>query len=84
MSCRRLYRDKRTGIIFGVCSGIAEYFGIGTLLVRLIAVISLFFSAGLTVIVYLALTVLMRVKPDYVIYEEGCRYRRGRYDSERY
>jgi len=36
---KRLYRSKQDRMIAGVCGGIAEYFGIDPVIVRIIAVI---------------------------------------------
>ena len=38
---KRLYRSRNNKIIAGVCGGIAEYFGIDPIIVRIIAVILL-------------------------------------------
>lgn len=47
MPVRRLYRDSLNKSIGGVCSGLAIYFGIDTLLIRIIFVIAFFMgSAG--------------------------------------
>jgi phage shock protein C len=62
-SLRGIYRDRENGWIFGVCAGIADFanFRVGT--VRLIAVISLIVFFWLTVLVYIAATMLLREKP---------------------
>jgi phage shock protein PspC (stress-responsive transcriptional regulator) len=48
---RRLYRDLETNIIGGVCSGLAAYFNIDTVWIRLIFVILLFLN-GIGAILY--------------------------------
>ena len=62
-SLRGMYRDRDNGWIFGVCAGIADFanFRVGT--VRLIAVICLLVFFWLTVLVYIAATLLFREKP---------------------
>ena len=47
--------DTEHGLIGGVCAGIAAYFGINPLWVRLIAIISPFMSFGTAVLVYVVL-----------------------------
>jgi phage shock protein PspC (stress-responsive transcriptional regulator) len=54
---RKLYRDPDDTIIAGVCSGLGAYFGIDTVIVRLIFVISLFFG-GLGLAVYIVLWII--------------------------
>ena len=69
MNNKKLYRsnDRR---IFGVCGGIAEYFGFDPTIVRVIwAVLSL--SGGSGAVLYLVAALLMENRPDYVSrYEE--------------
>ncbi|MCM1291683.1 MAG: PspC domain-containing protein [Prevotella sp.] len=51
----RLYRDPRTKIIGGVCSGIASYFDIDVIWVRLIFVLSVLLSVANAFWIYLIL-----------------------------
>lgn len=43
---RRLYRSRKDRVIAGVCGGLAEYFGIDPLIIRLVALVMLFFGGG--------------------------------------
>lgn len=54
-SQKRLMRDAQQGVLGGVCSGLAAYFGIDVVLVRLIAVGLLFVSFGTAVLAYIVL-----------------------------
>lgn len=45
-------------LIFGVCGGLAEYFGIDPMIVRLAAII-LFFGFGVGLLAYLILALIM-------------------------
>ena len=47
----------------GVCSGVADYFSVSTLLVRIAFFISLFFSAGIMILLYLFLGFLLPERP---------------------
>ena len=59
---KRLYRSRDERIIWGVCGGIAKYFGLDPTLIRLIAVLTLFLGlAGL--LIYLILTIIMPLEP---------------------
>ncbi len=60
---RGFYRDRENGWVFGVCAGIADYFNIGTAVVRLVAVVSLYLFFWPTVLVYAAAALLFRAKP---------------------
>lgn len=58
---KRLYRSRKR-IIGGVCQGLADYFGIDVVVVRLIALFALFcFSAGFWV--YIILWIAVPLEP---------------------
>lgn len=62
---RTLYRIPQSGKIAGVCAGIAEYFAIETWLVRVLAVsIFLLGGSGVVFIIYVALWVILDIKPQ--------------------
>ncbi len=58
---KKLYRIPYTGIIAGVCSGLAEYFDIDVTLIRIIWLV-LFFSAGIGFIPYIIMWLIMPPK----------------------
>lgn len=57
------YRDRDNGWIFGVCAGIAEYYDINVVVIRILAALSLCLLFWPTAIAYLAATVLFRDRP---------------------
>ncbi len=64
---KRLFRNSDDSKIFGVCSGIANYLGVDPTLVRVVAVILLFISAGLAIPAYLVIAVIMPEKPKKIV-----------------
>ncbi len=60
---QRLYRNRETGVIMGVCSGIAEFFDLEVWVVRVAAVISLYFFTVVTGLAYLLLGLVLRDAP---------------------
>ena len=60
---RGFYRDRETGLIFGVCAGIADRFNFRINAVRVIAVISLLLFFWLTAAAYIGATLLIKEKP---------------------
>lgn len=56
---RKFYRDGDRNIIAGVCAGVAHYFRIDPLWIRIIFVITLFISFGTTLFVYILLWILI-------------------------
>jgi phage shock protein C len=55
----RLERSTTNKVIGGVCGGIAEYLQVDPTLVRVFFVISIFLTAGLAILGYIVLIVLM-------------------------
>ncbi len=60
---RELYRDPDNGKIYGVCAGIADYFGFETWVVRVIAVSLLIFLNGGAILGYFIAGWLLDAKP---------------------
>jgi phage shock protein C len=58
----RLYRIPSRGKVFGVCAGLADYFGFDVTVTRVLVVIGAFFSAPLIFVAYFALAFLLPVK----------------------
>ena len=57
---KRLYKSRKNRVISGVCGGIAEYFNVDPVLIRVIAVL-FFFTGGASLIAYI---VGMLIIPD--------------------
>ncbi|HVY65779.1 MAG TPA: envelope stress response membrane protein PspC [Gammaproteobacteria bacterium] len=55
----RLYRIPRRGVIFGVCAGLADYFGFDVTVTRVIVVLGAMFSAPLVIVAYVVLGFLL-------------------------
>lgn len=62
----RLYRNPGRGVVGGVCAGIADYFGIRPLPVRLALVMGLFFFAPPVLLGYVVAVLVLPVKPQQV------------------
>ncbi len=54
----RLHKSKTEHLIFGVCGGLAEYFNIDPVLVRL-AFVLLVFASGVGILAYIILAIIM-------------------------
>lgn len=61
---QRFYRDPRHGKLMGVCAGVAEYFDWNVTLIRILAIIALFWFSALTLVAYLILGFLLPTKTD--------------------
>ena len=59
----KLYREPQRGVVGGVCAGIADYFGIRPVLVRLAFVMGLFFFAPPMILGYVIAVLALPVRP---------------------
>ncbi len=65
MEKKKLYRSRTNRIIWGICSGLGEYFGVDPTIIRVIAVLSLFLgSAGFWA--YLILRFVIPEEPEHL------------------
>jgi phage shock protein C len=55
----KLYRSERDKKLLGLCGGLAEYFHVDATLLRLVVIITAFFSAGTVIIVYLVASLVI-------------------------
>ena len=56
---KRLTRPNNDKILGGVCSGLADYFGVDATLVRVLTVVAAVFSLGTAVVAYVVAWALM-------------------------
>ncbi|MEX6210906.1 PspC domain-containing protein [Providencia huaxiensis] len=61
---RKLYRLTDRRVFGGVCSGIAEYLELPVALVRALAVLALFVSFGITLILYIVMCFVVETAPS--------------------
>ena len=54
---KRLYRSRKDRMVWGVCGGLAEYFNIDPVIVRLVFVL-LIFADGLGVLAYIVMAII--------------------------
>jgi phage shock protein C len=60
---RRLYRSADDRILAGVCGGVAAYFDVDPVIVRIIWFLSVFFTGTLTFWAYLVMIVVVPIEP---------------------
>ena len=61
---RKLYKSRTDKKIFGVCGGLAQYFGIDSTLVRVITVL-LVALGGMSIWIYIIAALIMTAEPVY-------------------
>lgn len=61
---RQLYKDRERGIIFGVCAGIADYFGFDLGVTRILVVLGLLFFFPTTLLIYIVMALILPKKPQ--------------------
>ena len=60
---KRIYRSRDERMIWGVCGGIAQYFDVDPTLIRIIAVLTLFFACT-GILIYIILTIVIPLEPQ--------------------
>jgi phage shock protein C len=65
MSTQRLYRSRVNKVFAGVCGGLAEYFDVDPVIIRIIFVLMVFFG-GSGILLYIAALIIIPQKP-YVL-----------------
>jgi len=60
---KRLYRSRDERMIWGICGGLAKYFDIDPVVMRVIAVLTLFF-AGWGILAYIILRFVVPLEPE--------------------
>jgi phage shock protein PspC (stress-responsive transcriptional regulator) len=60
----RLTKDKKRGMIFGVCAGISEATGIDVSIVRVATVLGSIFTGSIVFWIYLGLGIVLPLKDD--------------------
>lgn len=61
---RKLYRFTDRKVFGGVCSGLAQFLDLPVALVRAVAVIALFMSFGITLILYIVMCFVVQPAPS--------------------
>ena len=59
-----LYKNNKNKMVFGVCSGIADWLGMDTSLVRVAMLAGVFFSLSVVFWIYLGLGILLPTNPN--------------------
>ena len=59
---KKLYRIPEQGKITGVCAGLAEYLSLDVTLVRVLAVVAIFITSGVAILIYFVAALIMPVK----------------------
>lgn len=67
---KRLYKSRNDKKLWGVCGGLADFFGIGTIWVRSIFVLAFFMGWGSSLFIYIALSLILNKEPLDLDYPE--------------
>lgn len=59
----KLFRNPKRGMIFGVCAGIADYFGFDVTITRVVVIVAAIFASPILLVAYLLLAFLLPRKP---------------------
>ena len=67
---KKLYRNRTDRKIWGVCGGLAKYFDIDPIIVRVIAVVSIFVT-GVSIIAYIVMMIVVPLESSEVTTPKG-------------
>ena len=59
---KKLYLDKQNAKISGVCAGVADYFGLDPMIVRIATVLIALLGGGLSILGYILLAIFLDAK----------------------
>ena len=60
---KKLYRSRSNRMVFGVCGGLGNFFGIDPSLMRLLFVIGTLFGFGSFIFIYIAIFIIVPEEP---------------------
>ncbi|MDF2723770.1 MAG: hypothetical protein K0Q59_3445 [Paenibacillus sp.] len=60
---KKLYRSERDKKLFGVCGGVAEMLNIDSTLLRVLFVVTIFFSGGILIPIYIVAALVIPKQP---------------------
>jgi phage shock protein C len=63
LGSKKLYRSRTNRWIFGVCGGLAEFFGIDPTVVRLVFVVGALLGFGSFILIYLVMFFVVPEEP---------------------
>jgi len=63
----KLYRSRKSKILGGVCGGIAEYFDVDPVIIRILWILLCIFSGGIGIIAYLILWIIVPLEPEEAV-----------------
>lgn len=79
---KKLYRSRTDSKIAGVCGGIAEYFNVDPTIVRLFAVLTIFFGGG-GVVAYLIAWLIVPLEPLKTQFDSSKQKKKNKKDGEK-
>ncbi len=61
----KLYRSQRDKKLFGLCGGLSEMLGVDSTLLRLVVVVTIFFTGGLMIPIYFIAALMIPKEPTF-------------------
>lgn len=68
---KKLYRNRRKGLVGGVCAGLADYFELDVVLVRILFVVSLIMTLQVALIFYIVACFALDSDPETLTDDNG-------------
>lgn len=68
---KKLYRNRKNGMVGGVCAGLADYFEVDRVLVRILFVVALIMTLQVAFIAYIVAYFALDNDPNTLVDEDG-------------
>lgn len=76
---KKLYRNRHKGLVGGVCAGLADYFEVDRVLVRILFIVALFMTLQVALIAYVVAYFALDNDPNTLVGDDGRL--KSRFDS---
>lgn len=76
---KKLYRNRSKGVVGGVCAGLADYFEVDRILVRILFIVALFMTLQVALIAYVVAYFALDNDPNTLVGDDGRL--KSRFDS---
>lgn len=73
---KRLFRSRTDSKLAGVCGGLSQYLGFDATILRLVLIVTAFFSFGSVLLVYILAAVVIPKEPEMTGFYDEAMYHR--------
>jgi phage shock protein C len=68
---KKLYRSRNQRWLAGVCGGLAKYFGLDPVIIRILAIVALCLCSFVTLVAYIVMAIAVPLEPNVEVIGKG-------------